>query len=64
MLNSNDTSNNYKTVVLIGGELHNIQVVVEKDEHIFEAVISRPNTWETKFYKESNSNSREFVLQE
>lgn len=60
----NEPKHEYKTIVLIGGELHNIQVVVDKDEKTFEAVVSNPYTWETKFYREASNNSTEFLLQE
>ncbi|MCW3109260.1 MAG: hypothetical protein JWQ09_3766 [Segetibacter sp.] len=59
-----ESSHEYKTIVLIGGELHNIQVVVEKDEKEFEAVVSKPASWETKLYKQVNLNSLEFLLQQ
>jgi hypothetical protein len=64
MLPENKKSHEYKTVVLIGGELHNIQVLVDKEEKVFEAVVSNPCSWETKLYKESSSNQYEFVLVE
>ncbi|MGI8636672.1 MAG: hypothetical protein ACR2KZ_14845 [Segetibacter sp.] len=61
---SDDSTKEYKTVVLVGGELHNIQVVVEKDQHEFEVVVSVPSAaWETKIYKQTSQNQFEFLLQ-
>lgn len=61
---TDDAKKEYKTVVLIGGELHNIQIVVDKNQNEFEAVIFGANTWETKLYKQMNQNQFEFLLQE
>ena len=61
---TNNLSHEYKTVLLIGGELHNMQIVVDKNEHEFEAVISYPSSWETKLYKEMALNQCTFLLQE
>jgi hypothetical protein len=59
-----DAKKEYKTVVLIGGELHNIQIVVDKDQNEFEAVIFGPSAWETKLYKQITPDQFEFLLQE
>ena len=61
---TNDSARQYKIVILIGGELNNIQVVVDKDEHEFKAVVPVRHGWETIIYKEKNLNQYEFLLQE
>jgi hypothetical protein len=62
---SNNADKEYKTVILIGGELHNIQIVVEKDQNEFEVVVPSPTAaWETKLYKQMSQNQFEFLLQE
>ncbi len=63
MLNENSI-HEYKTVVLVGGQFNNIQVVIEKNEKTFETVVSSSTSWELNLYRESAYNSSEYILQE
>lgn len=59
-----DAVKQYKTVVLIGGQMNNIQVVIERDESEFEAVVKNIASWEMQLYRQMGLSQFEFLLQE